>query len=292
MKQLILSCSLFLCAINYLSAQTINFQDISLDEAHTKAKKENKKVMMLVYFAWDGFARLMEQQYADASVASFYNKHFICIKKAIQNRDEALSSPFIKEHNIASSPTYLFFDPSDKSVIHKHQGRTAAASAFLAIGQNVAADFCTNFALLIKDYPNEFSTYKGEKTQDDLSGEKYISKLTLPKVIQMELKRSRNAEDKTLGNLLLVGRLSDKVSIEEGLKLLDSWAIEFTSCDLSFLKASSVQTLEDKDGGFSSKTYIPVGASDAYKDFALHLYLIPAIGDSENCRLFFKVGAI
>lgn len=270
-------------------SQGISFQDLTLEQACQKAQKEDKKVMFLVYMNIDGFAKMMETTYKDKAVGEFYNQHFICIKKGVDRDAEGLA--FMKDLGVLSSPTYLFFEPIVQEEIHRHQGRTANAQEFLDVGKAAAADFCTNWVEIIKDYPNGFENLIGEEIEHDISGWKYESKIQLPTILGMSIKKGRDAETGKLKKAKILGSLSEQLDLEKGLALLSAWTLTFAACDLSFIEAKNFQSIDDNDGAYSSKVFIPVEAPEQYKDLYIKIYLRPFFSEKKDqCRLFFEIG--
>ena len=59
----------------------IRFEQLDVNAAVAKAKKENKLVFIDVYTTWCGPCKwLSKNVFTDDAVGTYYNEHFVCIK--------------------------------------------------------------------------------------------------------------------------------------------------------------------------------------------------------------------
>lgn len=104
-------------------AKGIKFQDLSLNEALAKAKKEDKAIFIDIYATWCGPCKYLSKNiFTDSELGAFMNENFICIKLDGEQEDgESLMYDF----DLTSYPTMLFLN-SDKKLLRKVIGAVPA----------------------------------------------------------------------------------------------------------------------------------------------------------------------
>lgn len=120
-------------------------EGINWEQLKTKAKQENKYILMDCYTSWCGPCKVMENTvFTDAIIGTLANEKFLSIqvqfdedKNADQLKKEWLSQSevFIKEYNITGYPSILFFSPNGE-LVHKAVGMIGVP-AFADVLNNV-----------------------------------------------------------------------------------------------------------------------------------------------------------
>lgn len=101
------------------NSRSIVFEELGLEEAFAKAKKENKLVFVDTYTTWCQPCVLMTKNiFTLDRVADFYNQHFINLKLDFTKEKE-----LTQKYGITGFPTYLFFN-GDGKVVYKAGGYT------------------------------------------------------------------------------------------------------------------------------------------------------------------------
>lgn len=101
------------------NSRFIVFEELTLEEAFAKAKKENKLVFADTYTTWCQPCVLMTKNiFTLDRVADFYNRHFINLKLDFTKEKE-----LTEKYGIDGFPTYLFFN-GDGKVVYKAGGYT------------------------------------------------------------------------------------------------------------------------------------------------------------------------
>src|SRR4051812_2111412 len=109
MKQLLIYL-MFACLIPAASPAQSNiiFREITLPEAFTASKNENKPIFFMGFMSWcEHCKKMKELVFTDSAVAAFYNARFICIHKDLE-KGEGLQ--LRRTYSITSYPTFIFLD--------------------------------------------------------------------------------------------------------------------------------------------------------------------------------------
>jgi thioredoxin-related protein len=118
MKKALLLTAIFLFSIPIVFSQ-INFQNLSLEKAKEKAKKENKLIFIDVYADWCRPCKMLDAQvFIDKKLGDFFNEEFICIK---YDGDTEEGGAFMVKHQLTAFPTMLFMS-HDEEIIRKVVG--------------------------------------------------------------------------------------------------------------------------------------------------------------------------
>jgi len=82
------------------------------DQALSRAKDENKPILMDFYTDWCGWCKKLDAEtYGDETVAAFLNESFICLKvNAEEHADLA------KEYEVLGYPTIVFLSPDGEEI--------------------------------------------------------------------------------------------------------------------------------------------------------------------------------
>lgn len=116
MKKIVLS---FLLLVSTLTADMV-WADY--DEAFTKAKKENKIVMVMISSSSCGVCNYMKSQvYPEASIIEQFNKKFIGVELDLEMDDIPAMLPY------PGTPTFYFLD-SNKKILSNFSGGKNAKS--------------------------------------------------------------------------------------------------------------------------------------------------------------------
>lgn len=105
------------------SAEGIKFGKLSLDEALSKAKKENKNLFIDIYATWCGPCKYLSNNvFVDQELGEFMNENFINIKLDGELED---GGTLMADFDLSSYPTMLFL-AADKTLIRKIVGAVEA----------------------------------------------------------------------------------------------------------------------------------------------------------------------
>jgi outer membrane protein OmpA-like peptidoglycan-associated protein/thiol-disulfide isomerase/thioredoxin len=100
----------------YVSADPIEFRDLTVAEALDKAREENKFLLIDVYTDWCRPCKQMETEiFANDSIGDFINQNYIAIR-IDADREEG---QFLEEQEITAYPTLLFYEPQGRQVARK-----------------------------------------------------------------------------------------------------------------------------------------------------------------------------
>ncbi|MHC1780949.1 MAG: thioredoxin family protein [Bacteroidales bacterium] len=102
------------------SAQGINFQDLTLDQAIAKAKSENKFVFIDTYTDWCGPCKMMDKEiYPMKEMGDYFNPKFVSVKF---NAEKGEEGPAVKKKfGINAYPTFVILD-GDGNLLHMFAG--------------------------------------------------------------------------------------------------------------------------------------------------------------------------
>lgn len=110
---------------------SIIFEETSWDDLLEKAKTEDKLIFVDVYTSWCGPCKTMAKEvFTDASVAKFYNEHFI---NAHIDAEQGEGVQFAREYKVQAYPSLLFINRAGE-VVHRATGYHDAV-AFAQLGE-------------------------------------------------------------------------------------------------------------------------------------------------------------
>lgn len=111
MKKIIIAVVLLFLS-NCLTAQT-TFEEITLQEALIKAKKENKFVMVMASASWCGPCKAMiDLVFPKKKIGDYMNANIVSVKYLLDKADP----DSIKNRGIVAYPTFLFFNGNGEEV--------------------------------------------------------------------------------------------------------------------------------------------------------------------------------
>ncbi|MDR2283898.1 MAG: thioredoxin domain-containing protein [Sphingobacterium sp.] len=120
MKKYTIVLMLFLCITSLQAQDHIVFQQMSFDEAKTKAKSENKLIFLDGYTSWCAPCKWMEGNvFNQKEVAGLFNTNFINTKFDCEVGE---GIEIAKKYGIHSFPTYLFLD-AEGTLVYRTQSR-------------------------------------------------------------------------------------------------------------------------------------------------------------------------
>jgi thioredoxin-related protein len=120
--------SYFLMIIALFSVQSIAYSQLNFNEALTKAKDENKKVIVDVYTDWCGWCKKMDAEaYKNSDVKKIIEENFVFVKlnaegtnkvtyKGKQYTEQDLAALF----EVTGYPTTVFLEPDGKQIEYKY----------------------------------------------------------------------------------------------------------------------------------------------------------------------------
>lgn len=122
MKNLYLTLLLLLSPF-FIFAQGVKFENLTYQEALSKAKAENKLVFVDCYTSWCGPCHeMLKNVFPQPSVGDYMNKKFVCVKFDMEKGEgPELSNIF----DIYCYPTFVFVKPDGK-IQHKFTGWSSA----------------------------------------------------------------------------------------------------------------------------------------------------------------------
>ncbi|WP_370478529.1 thioredoxin family protein [Tamlana flava] len=132
-------------------SQGIEFDHISLDEALSKAKNENKLVFIDFYTVWCGPCKKMAKTvFPLPEVGEVYNKSFVSLKLDAEKEGEAVA----KQYNVTGYPTLMYLD-TDGNVLLRDTAFNPT-DEFIASAQKALASLNSANSLenLQKEFPN------------------------------------------------------------------------------------------------------------------------------------------
>ncbi|ADQ80838.1 Thioredoxin domain-containing protein [Paludibacter propionicigenes WB4] len=119
--------------------------ELTLADALSKAKDENKYVFVDCYTTWCGPCKLMVfDVFSQKQVGDYYNRNFINLKLDLEKPDNKF---IVEKYGITAFPTYLFFDPNGKLKLKAKA--YLEAPIFLEMGK-AALDNANNFEVNAK----------------------------------------------------------------------------------------------------------------------------------------------
>lgn len=174
-----------------VQANGIKFQNISFDEAKTKAKKENKLIFTDAFATWCGPCKKLDHAvFSDKAVGDFFNKNFICIKIDV---DKPENRKFVDEYNVSAMPTLLFIHPSGKTE-YKSVGYLESdellvkADYALNPGKRPETKYATEKKqgkLKLNTFYNYILSLENEEEREKIVSE-YLTTITSDKLIQSD----------------------------------------------------------------------------------------------------------
>ncbi|MBD0824241.1 thioredoxin family protein [Aestuariibaculum marinum] len=151
-KNVLTLMAIVLLGVFNLSAQGIEFQHISLEEALEKAKAEDKLVFIDFYTTWCAPCKAMAKNvFTLPEVGAVYNKEYINIK--LDAEKEGLKSA--KKYLVNSYPTYIYLN-ANGNIVYKETGMRLANN-FIQLGRDAVASENSQFSLekLRAKFPNK-----------------------------------------------------------------------------------------------------------------------------------------
>lgn len=125
---------IFLLLVNLSFSQKVNFEN-SVEDAFSKAKKENKLVFIEYYNEECTICKSIEPLFSNKEMADFYNKNFVNYKINTKGGLQGKDSLFMAETKIKFQgvPYFMFFD-QNKKFIH-YSGAKSDLTYLLNIGK-------------------------------------------------------------------------------------------------------------------------------------------------------------
>ena len=127
---------LLLLSFGWLSAQGVEFADISFQEAVKKAQKEKKYVLVDAYTDWCYWCKVLDKlTFPDETLGEFVNNSFVAIKV---DMEAASGVPLAWKYRVMAFPSTLVFN-SEGQIVYKFGGYRPAAeySAELQAAMNL-----------------------------------------------------------------------------------------------------------------------------------------------------------
>jgi thiol-disulfide isomerase/thioredoxin len=122
-KSILTSILLIFCIKNTFS-QGVVFKKMTWAEAKKEAKASKKNIFLDAYTSWCAPCKMMEKDvFVDATVGSFFNEHFVCIK---MDMEKGKGIDLARVLNIHAYPTFIFADEKG-NVLHIDAGGKSIA---------------------------------------------------------------------------------------------------------------------------------------------------------------------
>lgn len=138
MRKLLFTFLLLAFGASLSMAQGIKFQEgQNLKQVYQLSQKENKLIFLDAYATWCGPCKMLSNRvFPDASVGSFFNKHFV---NYAMDMEKGEGPKFAQKYALEAFPTLYFLDSNGK-VVHAIVGYHNAEQ-LLAEGQKALEKF-------------------------------------------------------------------------------------------------------------------------------------------------------
>ena len=135
MKARIFSLIILLFTAVMLNAQT------TFSDGLTKAKSQNKKIVVNIYSETDTWSQKMDQVYSNSSISNYVNANFVYVKLNAMGSDkvkyggkEYTSASLAKYFGATGYPTHVFLGPDGSLLKFTYNGETVSAfSGYLEV---------------------------------------------------------------------------------------------------------------------------------------------------------------
>lgn len=139
--------------------RAITFETGSFAEVLSRAKRENKPIMMDAYTTWCGPCKMMDKHvFTNDTIADYYNANFIAYKADMEKGE---GPELAKRFHVQAYPNFIFIAP-DGSVLHRSLG-FRPVQEFLEVGKE-ALNPEKRYATLQKRYES------GDRNPEFLAG--------------------------------------------------------------------------------------------------------------------------
>lgn len=129
MKNLIVCIAFVLFHLTGICQDGVKFEDLTLEQALTKAKAEGKLVLMDCYTSWCGPCKMMATRiFTQKKAGDFFNPRFISVKYDME-KGEGIE--LAKKYNVKSFPTFIIMRP-DGTVQHRIGGGSPKLEDFIS----------------------------------------------------------------------------------------------------------------------------------------------------------------
>ncbi|MEY4875755.1 MAG: hypothetical protein RL708_904 [Bacteroidota bacterium] len=125
---------LFLLFPTWLFSQTdsIRLNYVDIEKAVEQSKQQHKPVFFMCYASWCSHCHKMRSEvFKDSTVASFYNKNYVC---AAMDMEKGEGATWHNKLKIRNYPTFIYLD-SNGTVLYRLAGEFTAAN-LIAEGKN------------------------------------------------------------------------------------------------------------------------------------------------------------
>lgn len=132
MKNLIYTWSTVLLSAALLTAQEIEFRELTFAEAKQAAQEESKPIFMDCYTTWCGPCKWMAANiFTQPKVAAFYNENFVCVSFDMEKGE---GKDLAKQYNIRAYPTLLYLD-GEGTLLQLQRGAPREGADYIAKGE-------------------------------------------------------------------------------------------------------------------------------------------------------------
>lgn len=137
MKKLFLGLALLLVSVT-VTAQGINFQQLTLEQAIEKSKAENKYIFLDIYTDWCAPCKMMDQDvFTLKEVGDYFNAKFISVKFNAEKGDEG---PVVaKKFGVKAYPTFIILD-NEGNLVHMFAGGTLGVGFINKVEESFNSD--------------------------------------------------------------------------------------------------------------------------------------------------------
>jgi thiol-disulfide isomerase/thioredoxin len=221
---------LFLNVIN-ATAQGVEFQKITFEEAIAKAKKSKKIVFLDLYTSWCGPCKMMDKNvFPRKTVGDFYNANFVNIKI---DAETPAGEVLVKKYDVKGYPANLYINPKDLNIISKELG-AVDADGFIKRGEDALEEHKDKKSW--NDYKNDISKnhhnkafleryiYKGNKLGENVDDalDIYVANFK-PTTPEENFITFLSNNIKTLNNTAVVYLVNLYKEVPDGVKALEAW---------------------------------------------------------------------
>lgn len=150
-------CTFFLICLYFNASAHIRFEDLTLEEAITKANTENKSIFVDAYATWCAPCKIMDKVFQEKNVGDYFNENFINIKIDMEG---PMGKYMLREYGVIWLPTLLVLDQNGM-IVNKIDRLLTGNELISAVSNSFS-----NSSLQTELRNNPFASSVVDKTED------------------------------------------------------------------------------------------------------------------------------